>query len=80
MGGPRATAHTVPILSRFVVDLTLAAALPLIFLLGVAQMPIQTVFSAYPDWGLATILLPVLLVPTAVWRTLVRSEEWRAQG
>jgi len=27
-----------------------------------------------------TILLPVLLVPTAVWRNLVRSEEWRAHG
>ena len=60
--------------------LTLAAALPLVFLLGVAEMPIQAVFAAYPDWGLATILLSMLLVPTAVWRNLVRSEEWRAHG
>ena len=80
LGGPRATAHTVPIIARFVLDLTLAAALPLVFLLGVAEMPIQAVFAAYPDWGLATILLPMLLVPTAVWRNLVRSEEWRAHG
>ena len=80
LGGPRATAHTVPIISRFVLDFTVAAALPLVFLLGVAEMPIQAVLAAYPDWGLTTILLPVLLVPTAVWRNLVRSEKWRAHA
>jgi len=80
LGGPRAMAHTAPIISRFVLDLTLAAAMPLIFLLGVVQMPIQAVLSAHPDWGLATILFPTLLVPTAVWRSLVHSEEWRIHG
>jgi CubicO group peptidase (beta-lactamase class C family) len=80
LGGPRAMAHTAPIIFRFVLDLTLAAAMPLIFLLGVVQMPIQAVLSAHPDWGLATILFPTLLVPTAVWRSLVRSEEWRIHG
>ena len=78
LGRPRATAHTAPIISRLVLDLTLAAALPLIFLLHVIEMPIQAVLFYQPDWGLATILLPVFLVPTSVWRTLVHSEEWRA--
>jgi len=80
LGGPRAMAHTAPVISRFVLDLTLGAAMPIIFLLGVVQMPIQAVLSAHPDWGLATILFPTLLVPTAVWRSLVRSEEWRIRG
>ena len=80
LGRPRATAHTVPIVSRLVLDLTLAATLPLIFLLGVTEMPIQAVLLAHPDWGLATILFPVLLVPTSVWRTLVHSEEWRVHS
>jgi CubicO group peptidase (beta-lactamase class C family) len=80
LGGPRAMAHTAPVISRFVLDLTLGAAMPIIFLLGVVQMPIQAVLSAHPDWGLATILFPTLLVPTAVWRSLVRSEEWRIHG
>lgn len=78
LGRPRATTHTVPIVTRLVLDLTVAAALPLVALFGFAKMSIQALFELYPDVGLAIAIFPLLAIPTAVWRTLVRSEEWRA--
>jgi CubicO group peptidase (beta-lactamase class C family) len=77
LGGPRALAHTSPILGRVVLDLALAAAVPLWIILGLVEMPIQAFLERYPDLGIALILLPVLVIPDTVLRSLVTSERWR---
>jgi hypothetical protein len=77
MGRPRATAHTTPIVGRLVVELTLAAAVPLVIVLGVEKTSIIDLLRHHPDVAIAVIVLPLTTIPTSVWRTLVHSERWR---
>ena len=77
VGSPTATAHTRPIVGRLVLDLAVAGAFPLVVILGIAKMSIQGLLGLYPDLGVALIVFPLTAIPTAVWRTLVRSEAWR---
>ena len=58
-------------------ELALAAAVPLVVVLGVAKASLSWLLALYPDVGVALLVFPVTVVPTAVWRCLVRSEIWR---
>jgi CubicO group peptidase (beta-lactamase class C family) len=77
MGRPRATAHTVPIVSRLALEMVLAAAFPLVIVLGVEKMSILGLLRLHPDLGIAVIVFPLAVIPTAVLKTLVHSEKWR---
>ncbi len=77
MGRPRATAHTVPIVSRLALEMVLAAAFPLVIVLGVEKMSILGLLKLHPDLGIAVIVFPLAVIPTAVLKTLVHSEKWR---
>ena len=76
-GRPTAIAHTPPILSRLALELAFAAALPLLIILGVEKMSIMALLRLHPDLAIAVIAFPFAAIPTAVWKTLVRSEDWR---
>ncbi len=76
-GSPRAAAHTPPIVLGLATEPALAAALPLVAILGVAETSISWLLALYPDLGVAFVVFPLTAVPTAVWRCLVRSEAWR---
>jgi peptidyl-prolyl cis-trans isomerase A (cyclophilin A) len=77
---PRRMAHTPMIVGRVILDLTLAAALPLWIIRGVAKLPIQEVLTFHPDIGIALILFPALAIPAAVLRSLVASEDLRQRS
>ena len=77
IGQPRALAHTPLILGRLALEVAIAAALPLVVILGVAKMSIIELFAIHPDLALAVIVFPLAAVPTSVWRALVHSEIWR---
>ncbi len=76
-GSPSATAHTPTIVIGLAAELALAAAVPLVVVLGVAKASLSWLLALYPDVGVALLVFPVTVVPTAVWRCLVRSEIWR---
>ena len=77
LGRPAATAHTPTIVGLLAVELAVAAALPLWVILGATQMSIDGLLRLYPDLGLAVIAFPLSVIPAAVLRTLVHSEQWR---
>ncbi len=79
LGRPRAMAHTVPVIGRVLFDITLAVAIPLWIVLGLAKLPIQDFLEFYPDLGVALILFPLLALPSAVLRSVVSSEKWRQE-
>ena len=74
IGSPRATAHTLPIVGRLILDLMITVTIPLVVILGIAKMSIAKLIELYPDIGLALIIFPIATIPTAVWRALVKSE------
>ena len=76
-GSPRATAHTPTIVIGLAAELAVAAAVPLVIVLGVAKTSISWLLALHPDLGVALLIFPVTVVPAAVWRCLVRSEIWR---
>ena len=76
-GSPRATAHTPTIVIGLAAELGVAAAVPLVVVLGVAKASISWLLALHPDLGVALLVFPVTVAPTAVWRCLVRSEIWR---
>ena len=77
LGRPQAVAHTTSVGRRLVFDLTVVAVLPLWVILGLTKLPIQALFEFYPDIGVALTLFPLLAIPSAVFRALVKSEAWR---
>jgi len=80
LGRPRSVGHTTPIIARLVLELTLSVGIPLWIILGLARLPIQAFLEFYPDFGIALLLVPALAIPSAVLRTLVKSERWRREG
>jgi peptidyl-prolyl cis-trans isomerase A (cyclophilin A) len=77
---PRRMAHTPGIVGRVIVDLTLAAVLPLWIIRGALKLPIQEILDIYPDIGVALILFPTLAIPASVLRALVTSELLRQRS
>jgi len=80
MGRPPSVAHTRRVVGRLVLDLTLAVAIPLWIVLGLARLPIQGFLEFYPDFGIALIAFPALAIPAAVLRALTASRRWRQKA